>query len=64
MRLFFKKDNSIIDNSGPISRFIAKENPNLIFLLLPPSHVGTSLGNETFNYSYGSTILAAPGLQW
>ena len=65
MRLFFKKANRIIHNSRPISSFIAKENPDLIFLLqhIPPSHVGTSLGNETFNYSYGSTISAAPGLQ-
>ena len=65
IRLFFKKANRIIDNYGPISSFIAKENPDLIFLLqhIPPSHVGTSRGNETFNYSYGSTILAAPGLR-
>ena len=33
MRLFFKKANHIIDNSGPISNFKARENPNLIFLL-------------------------------
>lgn len=66
MRLFFKKANRIIDNFGPISSFIAQENPDLIFLLqhIPLSHVGTSLGNETSNYSYGSTILAAPDLQW
>ena len=66
MRLLFKKANRIIDNSGPIPSFIAKENPDLIFLLqhIPPSHIGTSLGNETFNYSYGSTTLAALGLQW
>ena len=55
MRLFFKKANRIIDNSGAIPRFIARENPNLIFLLqyIPPSHVGTGLGNDTFNYSCG-----------